>query len=308
MRKRASVEIGGPVWICLALIIVLSFLTESFMSLSNLKNLIRQSSVLALAAFGQTLVILVEGTDLSVGAVMGLTSCSAAVAMVNGGWSPWAAILLAIGVAVVCGLINGFIVSYIGLNPFVATYGMWGIALGIALVITNERFIYGLPEGLSRMHYGEVFGIPIPLLVVVGIGWLLNFALKSTTIGVKIHAIGGNSTSAELSGIPVKACRMMVYAFSGFMAGLAGIMFLSRCNAAQGMDTIGYEFDSIAAVVAGGTSLSGGKGSIGQTVIGVILIAIVRNGLNLLGVNTYLQMVIIGSVLVLAYVFKSRPR
>jgi len=237
---------------------------------------------------------------------MGLTSCTSALLMVNKSVPAVPAILAGIAVAVICGLINGFMVSYVGLNPFVATYGMWGMALGIALVATDERFVFGLPEGLSTLHYGEMLGIPLPLIIVLAVGILLNFVLRSTTVGVATHAIGGNATTAELSGINVRRHRMLVYAFSGLMAGFAGIMFLARCNAAHGLDTIGYEFDSVAAVVAGGTSLTGGRGGIPQTIVGVTLITIVRNGLNLLGVNSYLQMVIIGCVLVLAYCVRAQ--
>lgn len=300
-KKRIAVKLTGSAWICLFMILALSVFTPNFFTISNLKNLIRQGSVLALVAFGQTFVILIEGIDLSAGAVMGLVSCTAAVLMVQEGVPLIIAVILALIVAVICGLINGFISNYIGLNPFIATYGMQAMALGLALVLTKERVIFGIPESLSFLNYGELAGIPIPLVIVLIMGVGLNYFLTSTTHGIATHAIGGNVTTAELSGIRVRFHKTMIYTFSGLMAGIAGIMFLARCNAAQGIDTIGFEFDSIAAVVAGGTSLYGGKGGIYQTIIGVALITIVRNGMNLVGVNSYLQMVVIGSILILAY-------
>lgn len=301
-RKKALIKLTGSVWICLIMVLALSIFTPNFFTISNLKNLIRQGSVLALVAFGQTFVILIEGIDLSVGAIMGLASCTAAVLMVQAGAPLMIAILLALALAVICGLVNGFISNYIGLNSFITTYGMQAMALGAALVMTKERVIFGIPESLSVINYGELAGIPVPLLIVLIMGIGLNFFLKSTTHGIATHAIGGNVTTAELSGIRVRFHKTMIYTFSGLMAGIAGIMFLARCNAAQGIDTMGFEFDSIAAVVAGGTSLYGGKGGIYQTLIGVALITIVRNGMNLVGVNSYLQMVIIGSILILAYI------
>lgn len=307
---RATSRIGsflsGPVIIILGMIFLFSLLSEGFFSASNAVNIIRQASVLALVAFGQTFVILLAGIDLSVGAVMGLTSCVTAQLMLSGQFHPIAAALCGLATAALCGLANGMVHSLLGLNPFVPTFGMWGMALGAALIITEERVLTGFPGTLRVLHDGEFAGLPAPLLLVAAFFLLLHLFLRATPHGVATYAIGGNEGAAKLSGIRVRLHKTAVYAFSGFMAGVAGILFLARSNAAQAIDTIGYEFDSIAAVVVGGTSLVGGKGGVAQTLAGVALIATLRNGLNMVGVNLYLQLVFIGLVLILAYVSENQ--
>ena len=298
--------VSGPIVICLGMIAVFSFLSENFFSLSNAVNVVRQASVLALVAFGQTFVILLAGIDLSVGAVMGLTSCVTAALMLQAHLAPVLAAVIGIGVATACGLANGLVHSFLGLNPFVPTFGMWGMALGAALIITEERVLTGFPSTLRVLHDGEFLGVPAPLLLVAGILLTLHTFLKATPHGIATYAIGGNEGAARLSGIRVRLHKTLIYAFSGFMAGAAGVLFLARSNAAQAIDTIGYEFDSIAAVVVGGTSLMGGKGGVAHTLVGVALIATLRNGLNMVGVNLYLQLVFIGVVLILAYVTENQ--
>lgn len=307
---RVTARIGGllsgPVVIILGMVLLFSLLSENFFSLSNAVNIVRQASVLALVAFGQTFVILLAGIDLSVGAVMGLASCVAAQLMLTGQLAPVLAALAGIGVATLCGLCNGLVHSWLGLNPFVPTFGMWGMALGAALIITEERVLTGFPDTLRVLHDGELLGLPAPLFLVMGIFGLLHAFLRASPHGIATYAIGGNEGAARLSGIRVRLHKSLVYAFSGGMAGLAGVLFLARSNAAQAIDTIGYEFDSIAAVVVGGTSLAGGRGGVAQTLTGVALIATLRNGLNMVGVNLYLQLVFIGLVLILAYVSESQ--
>jgi ribose/xylose/arabinose/galactoside ABC-type transport system permease subunit len=298
--------VSGPIVICLGMILLFSLLSENFFSASNAANIARQASVLALVSFGQTFVILLAGIDLSVGAVMGLTSCVAAFLMLDLHLAPALAALAGVALASLCGLANGLVHSLLGLNPFVPTFGMWGMALGAALILTEERVLTGFPGALRVLHDGELLGLPAPLLIVAGVAGLLHLFLKATPAGIATYAIGGNEPAARLSGIRVTLHKTLVYTFCGFMAGVAGIVFLARSNAAQAVDTIGYEFDSIAAVVVGGTSLAGGKGGVAQTLAGVALIAVLRNGLNMVGVNLYLQLVFIGLVLILAYVTESR--
>lgn len=306
LTGRLRSLVSGPIVICLGMIAVFSLLSENFFSLSNAVNIIRQGSVLALVAFGQTFVILLAGIDLSVGAVMGLASCVAATLMLKLHVAPVLAAAMGIGAATLCGLANGLVHSYLGLNPFVPTFGMWGMALGAALIITEERVITGFPGTLRVLHDGEFLGLPAPLLVVAAVLLILHTFLRATPHGIATYAIGGHEGAAHLSGIRVRLHKTLVYGFSGFMAGVAGILFLARSNAAQAIDTIGYEFDSIAAVVVGGTSLMGGRGGVSQTLVGVALIAILRNGLNMAGVNLYLQLVFIGVVLIMAYVTENQ--
>lgn len=306
MKKRFQIKITGPIVIYILMVFLFSITAKRFFTVSNATNIIRQASVLALAAFGQTFVILIAGIDLSIGAVMGLTSCIAAVLMVNGIATPFWAVVIALLAAAFCGLISGVVTNYIGLDPFVATFGMWGMALGAALIITEERVVFGFPETLRVFHDGEIFGIPVPLVIVLIVWGILYFFLKYTAPGISTYAIGGNEESARLSGIPVRFHKTMIYTFSGFMAGIAGIMFLSRSNSAQALDTIGFEFDSICAVVLGGTALAGGKGGVKETLIGVVLFATLRNGLNMMGVNLYLQLVFVGVILILAYIVEGQ--
>jgi ribose transport system permease protein len=305
-RRHFRLKLTGPMFICGGVIAFFSVFAGSFLSFSNAVNIIRQASVLALVAFGQTYVILIGGFDLSVGAVMGLVTCTAAVMMVKGLAPTLMIVLFALLIAVFCGFANGIVTNYIGLNPFVSTFGMWGMALGVALVVSEEKVVFGLPDTLRVLHDGALLGIPLPLILVMIVWLVLHLFLKVTPYGTSLYAIGGNATAAELSGISVRFRKTMVYTFSGLMAGLAGIMFLARSNAAQAVDTIGYEFDSIVAVVVGGTSLAGGKGGVAQTLLGVALLAVVRNGLNLLGVNMYLQLVFVGIILILAYMAENQ--
>jgi ribose transport system permease protein len=306
LASRIGGLLSGPMVIILGMVLLFSLLSENFFSPSNAANIVRQASVLALVAFGQTFVILLAGIDLSVGAVMGLTACLAAQLMLTVHLHAALAALAAIGVAALCGLCNGLVHSFLGLNPFVPTFGMWGMALGAALIITEERVITGFPGTLRFLHDGELLGVPAPLLLVLAIFGILHVFLRATPHGVATYAIGGNEGAARLSGIRVRLHKSLIYAFSGGMAGVAGILFLARSNAAQAIDTIGYEFDSIAAVVVGGTSLMGGRGGVAQTLTGVALIATLRNGLNMVGVNLYLQLVVIGLVLILAYVSENQ--
>jgi ribose transport system permease protein len=306
LTSKLRSAFSGPIIICLGMIAAFSVLSENFFSLSNAVNIVRQASVLALVAFGQTFVILLAGIDLSVGAVMGLSSCVAATLMLKAHLAPVLAAVVGIGAGSLCGFVNGLVHSLLGLNPFVPTFGMWGMALGAALIITEERVITGFPATLRVLHDGELLGVPAPLLLVAAVVLVLHAFLKATPHGIATYAIGGNEGAARLSGIRVRLHKTLVYTFSGFMAGVAGIVFLARSNAAQAIDTIGYEFDSIAAVVVGGTSLMGGKGGVAQTLVGVALIATLRNGLNMVGVNLYLQLVFIGVVLILAYVTENQ--
>jgi ribose transport system permease protein len=305
-KRRFQVRVSGPMIICAGTVVFFSLFAKNFFSASNAANIIRQASVLAIVAFGQTFAIIIQGFDLSVGAVMGLTACVTALLMIQGMVPVVVVLILALLVATFCGLINGVVTNYIGLNPFVATFGMWGMALGVALVISEEKVVFGLPNTLRFLHDGEWLGIPVPLILVMIIWVILHLFLKLTPYGTATYAIGGNPTAAELSGIPVRRYKTMVYAFSGLMAGIAGILFLARANAAQAVDTIGYEFDSIVAVVVGGTSLMGGKGGVAQTLLGVVLLAAVRNGLNMMGASIYLQLVAVGVILILAYIAENQ--
>ncbi|MGB4571520.1 MAG: ABC transporter permease, partial [Rectinemataceae bacterium] len=201
-RNLPLFQTSGSIIMLLAVIAFFAVVAPGFFSLSNTTNIIRQGSILALAAFGQTFVILIGGTDLSIGAIMGLSTSVTAMLMLKG-VDPVFAVLIALMIAAFCGMLNGIVVNVIGLDSFVATFGMWSMALGIALVVTEERTLYGFPGVLRVLHDGTVLGIPNPLILVLVICGILHFFLKRTATGTSIYAIGSNLEAARLSGIPV---------------------------------------------------------------------------------------------------------
>ncbi|MCJ7788805.1 MAG: ABC transporter permease [Candidatus Atribacteria bacterium] len=293
--------ITGPVIILFFMVVLFAIFIESFFEISNISNIFRQSCMLALVSIGQTIAILMGGIDLSQGSVMGLVSVSAALIMANG-VPIIPGIIMGLLIGLVCGLINGWFIAYIKIPPFVATFGMFGMALGLGLVITQERVVWGFPETVRVIHDGELVGIPAPIIIVVVFYLLFYYLMHYTTYGTGLFAIGGKEDAAELSGIPTRFYKMLGYGISGIMAGAAGLMMMARMNSAQAIIGSGYEFEAIAATVLGGTVMSGGKE--GKTLIGVLIIGILRNGLNLMGVNVYLQLVAIGSIIILAYIFE----
>ncbi|MFA5603152.1 MAG: ABC transporter permease [Bacilli bacterium] len=300
-KKGKKLHLSGPAIILIVLVVVSSLFINSFIRIGNINNILRQASMLSLVAMGQCIVILLAGIDLSQGSVMGLTGVSTAL-ILSKGVPLVPGIILGLAIAMFCGLINGYLISYVKIPQFVATFGMFGMALGVALVISDSRVIWGFPETVRVIHDGEILGISAPF-VIVGIIYLIMFwLLKFTRFGTSIYAIGGNATAAELSGMPVKRNVMLSYGISGLLAGAAGIMLMARMNSARAIMGTGYEFEAIAAVILGGTNRLGGKGGAVETITGVLILAVVRNALNLIGVSVYLQMVAVGFVLIVVYI------
>jgi ribose transport system permease protein len=282
--------------------VIFSLFIQNFFSAGNLNNVLRQAAMLSLVAVGQVFVILLGGIDLSQGSVLGLTGVVIAILLNNDVSLPMS-LLLSLLMAISLGLLSGYLIAYLKVPKFVATFGMSGIALGLALVISDSRVIWGFPEAVRRLHDGEFLGLS-SVFYVIGIVYLVAFwVLKYTSFGSSVYAIGGNQTSAELSGIRTKRNEMLCYAISTGCAGLAGIMAVSRLNSARAIMGAGYEFEAIAAVILGGTRRLGGKGGAPQTLVGVLIVATVRNGLNLVGVSVYMQLVAIGLVLIIVYIF-----
>lgn len=305
--ERKKINLSGPTIVLLILFIIFSLFIDNFVNLGNLNNILRQVSMLALVSIGQCLVILLAGIDLSQGSVMGLTGVATAMIMASN-VPVIPGIILGLLIAFCCGLINGFFISYVKIPEFVATFGMYGMALGIALVISDGRVVWGFPETVRIIQKGNFLGIPAPLIIIVLVYLLIFWVLKYTRFGTSIYAIGGNESSAELSGIPVKFNKMLIYGLSGLFAGTAGIMLMARMNSARAIMGTGYEFEAIAAVILGGTNRLGGKGGALETLVGVFILAIVRNGLNLIGVSVYMQMVAVGLVLIIVYIFNQNKQ
>ncbi|MFD7402571.1 substrate-binding domain-containing protein [Streptomyces sp. NPDC059866] len=290
---------NGALTALIVLVVALSALSGDFLTTDNLLNIGVQAAVTAILAFGVTFVIVSAGIDLSVGSVAALSATVLAWSATNEGVPVVLAVLLAIGTGIAAGLVNGFLISYGKLPPFIATLAMLSVARGLSLVISQGSPI-AFPDSVS--HLGDTLGgwLPVPVLVMIVMGLLTAFVLGRTYIGRSMYAIGGNEEAARLSGLRVKKQKLAIYAFSGLFAAAAGIVLASRLSSAQPQAAQGYELDAIAAVVIGGASLAGGTGKASGTLIGALILAVLRNGLNLLSVSAFWQQVVIGVVIALA--------
>lgn len=308
IAKQALSRLKSLIGLAL-LVFVLSLLSPHFLTTENLLNITRQVAVNAILATGMTFVIISAGIDLSVGSVLALSGCVMAIAL-NAGVGIFPGILLAVGVGSLCGLANGFMTGYLRVPPFIATLGMMSVARGLALVVTGGYPIFELPEGFSYLGTGYLWDVlPVSLLFTFLVLVAAHFVLTRMKLGRYVYVIGGNEEAAVLSGVNVRATKMLIYTICGFLAGLASVVFVSRLNSAQPTAGIAYELDAIAATVIGGTSLFGGVGSIGGTVIGALIMGVLRNGLNLLNVSSFWQQVVIGVVIITAvYVDQLRHR
>lgn len=283
------------------LVVVITIMNQQFLSPDNLLNLLRQVSINGLIAFGMTFVILTGGIDLSVGSILAFSSAMTAL-IITSGIDPIFAMLLGCVVGLLAGAVNGLLVTAGGMAPFIVTLATMTIYRGATLVVTDGNPITGLGDSLMFQLFGKgyFFGIPVPAVTMAVTFVILYIILNKTVFGRQTYAIGGNETAAALSGIKVNRTKIMIYALSGLMSALAGIILASRLDSAQPTAGASYELDAIAAVVLGGTSLMGGKGRIVGTLIGVLIIGVLNNGLNLIGVSSFYQQIIKGLVIVVA--------
>ncbi|WP_326613176.1 substrate-binding domain-containing protein [Streptomyces scopuliridis] len=290
---------NGALSALVVLVVAMSLLSGDFLTTQNLLNVGVQAAVTAILAFGVTFVIVTAGIDLSVGSVAALSATVLAWSATSEGVPVWLAVVLAVGTGIACGLVNGALVSYGKLPPFIATLAMLSVGRGLSLVISQGSPI-AFPGSVSRI--GDTLGgrLPVPVLVMVAMGLITALILSRTYLGRSMYAIGGNEEAARLSGLRVKRQKVAVYALSGLFAAVAGIVLASRLSSAQPQAAQGYELDAIAAVVIGGASLSGGVGKASGTLIGALILAVLRNGLNLLSVSAFWQQVVIGVVIALA--------
>jgi ribose/xylose/arabinose/galactoside ABC-type transport system permease subunit len=279
---------------------VLALISPPFRTLSNLENILQQSSANGIMAVGMTLVIITAGIDLSVGSVLALSAVVASSFAHPDAPSLIVPILLGLLVGLACGTVNGILIAKRRLAPFIVTLGMMTVARGFALVYTNGRPIIDLSDAYDEIGGGYLAGIPVPAIIFVAIVLLGAFILHFTRFGRYVYAVGGNELAAKVSGINTDRILIGVYALTGALAGLAGIVLSSRVMSASPATGAGYELDAIAAVVIGGTSLSGGTGSIAGTLVGVLIIGVMNNGLDLLNVSSYWQQIVKGFIIVLA--------
>ncbi|OAR23049.1 transporter [Streptomyces sp. ERV7] len=298
---------NGALSALVVLAVAMSLLSGDFLTTQNLLNVGVQAAVTAILAFGVTFVIVSAGIDLSVGSVAALSATVLAWTATKQGLPVWFAVVLAIGTGLACGVVNGALVSYGKLPPFIATLAMLSIGRGLSLVISQGSPI-AFPESVSKV--GDTLGghLPVPVIVMVVMGLLTALILSRTYIGRSMYAIGGNEEAARLSGLRVKRQKIAIYALSGLFAAVAGIVLASRLVSAQPQAAQGYELDAIAAVVIGGASLSGGVGKASGTLIGALILAVLRNGLNLLSVSAFWQQVVIGAVIALAVLLDTARR
>lgn len=285
----------GLVGVCLVMIAT----TEHFLAVDNLVNIARQVSINAIIAVGMSCVILSGGIDLSVGSVMALCGTLTAGLMVAG-LTPAAAIAAGLAVGLIFGIGNGFFVSYARMPPIIVTLATMGIARGMALLYTGGYPIDGLPDWFEFFGRGTVLKLQTPILamlLVFAVAWVL---LEHTPLGRYIYAIGGNEEATRLSGVRVNRYKLLVYGVSGLTSAIAGLVLTSRLMSGQPNAGIGFELDAIAAVVMGGSAITGGRGSILGTLIGALMLGVLNNGLNMMGVSPYLQNIIKGVIILLA--------
>ncbi|MFD6440849.1 ABC transporter permease [Peribacillus sp. NPDC060186] len=291
----------GPLLALILLFIVITVLNPSFMEPNNILNLLRQTSINALIAFGMTFIILTGGIDLSVGSILALSSALMAGMMVSG-LDPILAILVGVLLGTLMGVINGILVSKGKMAPFIVTLATMTIFRGLTLVYTDGKPITGIGDSelFQMLGRGYFFGLPVPAVVMIIAFFILWFLLHKTSFGRKTYAIGGNEKASRISGIKVDRVKVAIYGLAGTMAAIAGAILTSRLNSAQPTAGQSYEMDAIAAVVLGGTSLSGGKGRLFGTLVGVLIIGTLNNGMNLLGVSSFYQQVVKGAVILIA--------
>jgi ribose transport system permease protein len=283
----------------LLICVLLSLLTDSFLSLNNILNVLRQASLMFFVAAGLTLVVLTAGLDLSIGANVGLTACLAGTVIHVTG-SPALGVLVGIGVGAAIGLANGLMVTALRIPSFIATYGMLWILQGVAYWYMAGETIHGFPPAFRQLGSGYFLGLPIPVYLLVIFLAFGTILAQRTTWGQEIYAIGANPVAARLSGIPVSARLLLVYTMSGTMAGLASIIFLARLNSAEADIGESLTLPAIASVLIGGTSLFGGVGTVFGTFIGALILTLVLNGMNLLQISASWQPLVTGAIVILA--------
>ncbi len=294
-----ALRIPGAAWVFFGLVLTFSFLSSGFLTAGNWNNIILQSTLLLLLALPMTLIIMTEGLDLSMGAL--LTLCGvvmASIAVMTGSF--WLALLSALGVGLIFGIANGLLIAKLGIPPFVATLGTMGAAQGLALVVTDGRSVVGIGELIPLAYSGLFLGIPIPMWLAVIAYSGFHFLLYHTKFGTYVFALGGNREALKLAGVRVNLYLVGVYVLGGLMAGVGALLMTARMNSGHPTAAIGMEFDAIAAVAVGGTSFERGNGWLFGTVLGVLSVGVLRNGLNLVGVHSSIQVAAIGILVLLA--------
>ncbi|MCM3787307.1 ABC transporter permease [Domibacillus indicus] len=292
--------------ILVALIGLMTALEPNFINSNNIINIVRQMAVIGIIAIGVTFIIITSGIDLSSGSVVALTSVLVAAVAQEGTYPLIVAVLVAIAVGAGTGLFNGFLITKGNIAPFIVTLGMMTAARGLALLYSGGRPIGGLSDSLLFLGQGMIAGIPVPVIIFAIIGVISYILLNKTRFGKYVYAIGGNEQAAMIAGVNVTKVKILVYTLNGLLVGIAGLILTARI--ASGQPTAGtmYELDAIAATVIGGTSLTGGIGTIGGTIIGALIIGVMNNGLDLMNVSSYWQQILKGVIITVAVYIDAR--
>ncbi|MEH6403650.1 MAG: ABC transporter permease [Sneathiella sp.] len=303
---RSMINNAGIGLALIALIIFFSVFTEHFLNPNNITNILTQITINMVLAVGMTFVILVGGIDLSVGSVMAFAAVVAGKAMTLPGFGTFEVILFAclaaVAAGVVCGLINGIITAYWALPSFIITLGMLNIARGAALHVSEAKTIYSFPFAFEEFGSAQVFGIPVVFLVALMLVLIAWFILNRTVFGRLLYGIGNNEEAVRLAGHPVFWYKVAAFGICGLTAGIGAIVYMARLNISSPIAGIGFELNAIAAVIIGGTSLSGGRGSVIGTLLGAFIIGVLANGLILIGLNDFMRQMITGVVIIIAVV------
>ncbi|MEW6343361.1 MAG: ABC transporter permease [Pseudomonadota bacterium] len=296
---RIPAQVPGVAWMMALVIVVFTALNRQFVDMANLVNIGSQSSILLIIALPMTFVILTEGIDVSAGAVAAASSVALGCVM-QAGASSAVGIVTAIGVGALFGLVNGTLISWLRLPPFVVTLGTMGMAQGLALILSGGQSITDIGTTIPALYNGSILGIPAPLIFAAG-AYLLNHVLMyRSRVGIYARAIGGNPEALRFAGISVRVWLIGVYTFAGAMFGIGAVLLTARMSTAHPTASLGLEFDAIAAVIVGGTSFEKGKGGLPGTLLGVLTIGMLRNGLDLVGVPSSVQVSCIGVLVLLA--------
>jgi ribose transport system permease protein len=300
MKSITQQDWYGAIVAVLLLSLLLSIASPYFLTTGNLSNILVQASVIALLAGGQTFVILTGGVDLAVGALTALCGAVAGHMMIKLGMPVAPALLAAVAIGAAVGLFNGYLVAFVGIPSFIVTLGGLTLWRGLAFEATGGFDNAGMPAPLPFIGYGELFGVPMPIVISALYFIVMAFVLSSTKLGRYVYAMGSNEMGARQVGIHIKGYKLAVYVVSGLSCALGAIVLMARMDSSSGKMAQMFELDAIAAVILGGTSLFGGRGSIWGSLLGAILITMVRNGMNLLEISQFKQMMAIGAVVIVA--------
>lgn len=293
----------GPLLALVILVVILTFTTEGrFMTVANVMNIMRQTPIIALMAVGMLCVILLGGIDLSAGSVLALSICISGAVMLNFNiQNSFILFVVCLATGTLVGATNGILLTKLKLpHPFIATLGMKNIARGLALLVTGATAIAGFPRGMTFIGTANVGRIPFSFILTIMLYICMHIFLTYSALGRKMYSFGGNREAARLAGINTDRVQIFGFAASGFFCAVAGIVFIGRLNSAVPLASLEGDLDAIAACIIGGASFSGGKGTVWGTLIGAMIIAVIRNGLDLMGVSSDLQMVVIGAVIIIA--------